>query len=209
MNSIQMRMNSLFMRNNFKTHGFLEFPIIKKQSLPSNIINLISYSDTRLFDTDEKKRCGVHFFIDDYRFNGIYNNPERTLNKLSQYLFLLTPDYSTYSDMNIWRQIESVAHSRWVGAYWQDYGFTVYPTVTWSDKRSFDFCFNGIEQKSTVAIGMIGCKRDYKKEFLYGYDAMLEHISPENIICYGPPFQEMKGNLIVVNYSDSRKKVKQ
>lgn len=37
---------------------------------------------------------------------------------------------------------------------------------------------------------------------------MLEKIEPDNIICFGTPFQEMKGNLIVVDYLDSRKVVR-
>ena len=160
-------------------------------------MRLIAYSDTRQNDRPENTACGVHFFIDDYRFTGIYNNPERSIEKLSQYAFLLTPDYSTYSDMNYWRQLESVAHNRWVGAFWQSRDLIAVPTISWSDKRSFDFCFDAIEQGSDVAIGMIGCKSN-KKGFLYGYDAMLERISPGKILCVGNPFKEMRGNIIII-----------
>ena len=92
---------------------------------------------------------------------------------------------------------ESVAHNRWVGAFWQSRDIIAVPTVSWSDKRSFEFCFDAIEQGSDVAIGMIGCKNN-KKGFLYGYDAMLERISPGKILCVGNPFKEMRGNLILV-----------
>lgn len=85
--------------------------------------------------------------MDDYRFNGIYDRPERTLPRYSQYAFLLSPDYSTYSDMSLWRQLENVAKNRWVGAYWQSKGLTVIPTVSWGLAQSFDFCFDGIERK--------------------------------------------------------------
>ena len=67
-------------------------------------------------------------------------NVERTFKKYAQYNFLLSPDFSTYTDMNLWRQLESVAKNRWVGAYWQDNGLTVIPTISWSTPRSFDFC---------------------------------------------------------------------
>lgn len=110
--------------------------------------------------------------------------------------------------MNPWRQIESVAKNRWVGAYWQSKGLTVYPTISWSNSRSFDYCFDGVEKGSTVAIGMIGAKKDNKRNFMLGYNEMLRRIEPEHIICFGKPFEEMKGNLIVVDYVESRKVVR-
>ncbi len=127
------------------------------------------------------------------------------MNKLSQYDFLLTPDFSAYADMDLWRQLESISHSRWCGAYWQSKGLKVYPTITWSTTRSFDFCFDGIEKNAPVAIGMIGCKLNNKLNFLRGYNAMLEKIQPEKIICFGEPFKEMKGNIIKINYCYNKK----
>lgn len=109
--------------------------------------------------------------------------------------------------MNYWRQLESIAHSRWVGAYWQDQGQLVVPTVSWSDSKSYDFCFDGVEKGSVVAVGMIGCKRS-KTEFLSGYEKMVEIIAPSTIICFGKPFEEMAGNVIAVDYLKSRKVVR-
>ena len=157
-------------------------------------------------DRENKKR-GVHFFVDDYRFSGIYDNPERTIERYSQYAFLLTPDFSTYADMNLWRQLESVVKNRWVGAYWQSKGLTVVPTVSWSTSRSFDFCFDGIETHSIVAVSTLGCKKA-KLDFMRGYEIMLEKIQPELIICFGDPFHEMQGNLISIDYCESRKVVR-
>jgi len=202
-----MRSDSLFMRNSFKSNGKWEISSISKQDINPTDIKLISYSDTKPNDTLENRRCGVHFFIDDYRFASLYNNPERSLAKLSQYEFLLTPDYSTYADMDLWRQLESVAHSRWVGAYWQSKGLTVVPTVTWSDARSYSFCFDGIERNSIVAVGMIGCKHS-KSCFMRGYNVMLEKIEPVTVICFGSPFKEMEGNIVPVDYLSSRRVVR-
>ena len=202
-----MRKNALFTRNGFDTDGIWQIPVIERQEIDIGNIDLIAYSDTRLNDNAINKKKGVHFFIDDYRFEGVYRNPEKSLGKLSQYRFLLTPDYSTYSDMNYWRQMESIAHSRWVGAYWQDQGQIVFPTISWSDRKSYEFCFDGVEKHSIVAIGMIGCKRS-KQEFLSGYNEMLNRIDPDAIICFGNPFKEMEGTIIQVDYRKSKKVVR-
>lgn len=207
MTSKSMRDNPLFMRNNFDSTGKWGIPLIRKQELSINDIMLVACSDTRADDNEENRKKGVHFFVDDYRFNGIYDNPERTFERYSQYAFLLSPDFSTYADMDLWRQLESVAKNRWVGAYWQSKGKTVIPTISWSDARSFEFCFDGVEQGSIVAIGMIGCKQS-KLNFMRGYNEMLKRIQPSKIICFGTPFPEMQGNIIAIDYMASRKVVR-
>ena len=109
--------------------------------------------------------------------------------------------------MNYWRQLESVAHSHWVGAYWQSMGLKVVPTMTWSDSRSYSFCNDGVEKGCVVGVGMIGCKHT-KNGFLRGYTAMLERINPSAVICFGNPYAEMQGNIIAIDYLNSRKVVR-
>lgn len=207
MTSKEFRNNPQFLRNEFETVGKWEVPLVKKQDINLSDVDLIAISDTRYNDCKENRRRGVHFFVDDYRFENVYKNPEKAIVRLSQYSFVCTPDFSTYSNMNYWRQLESIAHSRWCGAFWQDQGMRVIPTVSWSTPLSFDFCFDGIEEGSIVAVGMIGCKKS-KKEFLQGYDKMLTKINPSTILCFGSPFEEMEGNIVAVDYIKSRKAVR-
>lgn len=206
MNSFIIRNDPLFLRNEFDVEGKWGFPVIKKQELSLENLDLISCSDVSKKDTKNLYK-GVHFFVDDFRFESLYKNPEKALERYGKYKFLLTPDYSLYAEMNPWRQIESVGKTRWVGAKWQSCGKIVIPTVSWALTRSYEFCFDGIERNCIVAIGMIGCKRE-KVNFLRGYDQMLNRIEPEAIICFGQPFDEMEGNIIVVDYLKSRKVVR-
>lgn len=83
----------------------------------------------------------------------------------------------------------------------------IIPTISWSTPRSYEFCFDAVEQNATIAIGMIGCKRN-KSEFLRGYNVMLEKLSPSKILCFGTPFEEMEGNIIPIDYQASRKVVR-
>lgn len=205
--SKSMRENPLFVRNTFDSVGKWGIPLVKKQDIANDNIELVACSDTRANDSEANKKKGVHFFVDDYRFLNTYNQPDRSLPRYSQYAFLLTPDFSTYADMDLWQQIESVAKNRWVGAYWQSKGLTVIPTVSWSSSCSFEFCFDGVENDSTVAVGMIGCKHS-RTGFMRGYNEMLERLQPQKIIVFGKPFPEMQGNIIPVDYCASRKVVR-
>lgn len=207
MTSKAMRDDPLFMRNTFSSVGKWGIQLVHKQEFPTNDIQLVACSDTRANDNEENKKKGVHFFVDDYRFSGIYNHPDRSLERYAQYAFLLTPDFSTYADMDLWRQLESVAKNRWVGAYWQNKGLTVIPTISWSNSRSFEFCFDGVEPGAVVAVGMVGCKNS-RTGFMRGYNEMLKRIHPEKIIVFGTPFPEMEGNILSVDYLSSRKVVR-
>ena len=100
--------------------------------------------------------------------------------------------------------MESVAKNRWCGAYWQSNGLIVIPTISWSTASSYEFCFDGVEAGAIVSIGMIGCKSN-RINFMRGYNAMMEKIHPEAVICFGTPFSEMHGNVIPVDYISSRK----
>lgn len=201
------RLDTLFLRNEFSVQGKWNMPIVKKQELSLENINLVAYNDVRSNDNEANKARGVHFFIDDYRFKGIYERPQNSLKRLSQYAFLCTPDWSLYKEMPRWRQLESVAKNRWCGAFWQSEGLKVVPTVSWSDALSYEFCFDGIEKNSIVAVGMIGCRKS-KLDFLRGYEEMLTRIEPQAVICFGSPFAEMVGNLVIVDYMKSRKVVR-
>ena len=202
-----MRENPLFMRNSFLSVGKWGIPLVRKQKVDLDEIKLIACSDTKVNDNEENRKRGVHFFVDDYRFEGVFNDPNRSFSRYSQYAFLLTPDFSTYVDMDLWRQLESVAKNRWVGAYWQSKGKKVIPTISWSDARSYEFCFDGIEEGSIVAVGTVGCRRE-KLRFLRGYQVMLEKIRPSKVICFGTPFPEMDKNVVFVDYRGSRKVVR-
>ena len=92
--SRRMRMNQFFIRNGFPCEGEFEFPIIKREALPEGLVDLIACSRTRVDDTDDNRRKGVHFFVDDYRFDILRRNPDAGLEKFRQYAFILSPDFS-------------------------------------------------------------------------------------------------------------------
>ena len=204
MTSSQMRKNPNFIRDGFPCEGEFEIPIIRKETLPEGEIDLIACSRTRPNETGENQRKGVHFFVDDYRFDIFRRKPDAGMEKYRQYAFILSPDFSRYNEMPVWKVIEAVGMNRWMGAYWQSGGMKVIPSVGWATPFTYRFCFTGVEQHSPVAVTTNGNRR-FKRGYLHGYDAMLERIEPSVIICLGKPFVEMRGNVIPVKYDIYRK----
>ena len=204
MTSTKMRNDPNFLRDGFPCEGEFEIPIIRREELPQGPIDLVACSRTRKDDTDENRRKGVHFFVDDYRFDVFRRRPDASIDKFRQYAFILSPDFSRYNEMPTWKVIEAIGMNRWQGAYWQSQGLKVIPSVGWATPYSYRFCFCGIERNAPVAVTTNG-NRISKRGYLHGYDAMLDKLDPSAIICLGKPFNEMRGNIIHVRYDMFRK----
>ena len=184
-------------RNEFERYGKYGIPFVKKQDIDLSKIELWCYTKTRSVDMENTHKT-IHFFTYDWNFEAAYSKPEATLEKLDQYYALLTPEFSTYTDMPLVLQAYTTFKNRWCGAFWQKQGMQVIPTITWGTPASFEFCFDGVEQGSVVAVSTY-TREDNKKGFMDGYNKMLEAIRPSAIICYGDPFDEMRGNIKVCN----------
>lgn len=141
---------------------------------------------------------GVHFFVDDYQFNRLWTNIDGYLDMLSQFKCVMSPDFSTYTDFPKAIQIYNHYRKHWVGAYLQEYGIEVIPTISWSDKNSFEWCFDGEPQGGCVAVSSQGCtaSKEKRKLFKDGYCEMVARLQPETIIFYGQVPDECKGNIV-------------
>lgn len=201
------RTSQITLRNQFPGCGKLQIPIIPKfqeRAGDFDDLTFIGFDKTHLDDQKHADRM-VHFFLYDYRFERVWKHPEKELKKLSKYKAVLSPDFSMYLEMTPVMQIYNVFRNRWCGAFWASKGIRVIPTVNWGDESTFDFCFDGIEKGSAVAVSTYmaqehGNRQDQREWFMAGYNEMLRRIEPERILCYSTPFPEMQGNIIHVDY---------
>lgn len=107
-----------------------------------------------------------------------------------------------YTEMPLSIKVYNTFRSRWCGAYMQDKGIKVIPTVSWGEPNTFWFCFDGIPKGSVVAVSTIGVRKE-KSLFMQGYEEMMRKIKPQAVNCYGEPFEEMKGKIIKVDYAQT------
>lgn len=141
---------------------------------------------------------GIHFFLDDYQFNRLWTSIDRYVPILSQFKYVMTPDFSMYTDFPKAIQIYNHYRKHWSGAYLQEAGVHVIPTITWSTPDSYEWCFDGEPTGSTVAISSVGCMNNSmcKELFLEGYREMIKRLCPNKIIFYGKVPSECTGNII-------------
>lgn len=155
-------------------------------------VPLIGFNYAKTEKHPENKIC--HFHIDDYQFERVWHNPDIYLNILSKFKAVLTPDFSMYSDFPRAVSIFNHFRKQWCGAYWQENGITVIPTVGWIGEDSYEFVFDGLPRNALVSIstvGMFGTKENRKK-FVVGYEKALEVLQPKKILFYGNVYPEMR-----------------
>lgn len=97
----------------FEGEGIFNIPIINATDNIDNLENLIGFNYAM---SSKKKDCGVHFFLDDYQFQRLWNNPEKYIEVLMKYPFVLSPDFSLYSDYPRALQIYNHYKKHWLAA---------------------------------------------------------------------------------------------
>lgn len=168
------------------------FPSDNKYGIPDLLADDFIPSDLVPYGTEVRRsyaqtkgKC-VHFFLDDYKFEPLWNKPIKTRQPIITVGQALTPDFSLYRDYPIALQIYNTYRNRWLGRYWQQFGVQVIPTVGWSDEKSYDFCFEGVPKNSVVAVGTVGINnKENKKIFCQGFEKMCEILEPKSLIVYG------------------------
>ena len=164
------------------TNDFWQMPIIKNENyIPKDLIGF-NYAKS-----SANKDVGIHFYVDDYQFERVWNFPEKYIDVLMDYECILSPDFSLYMDMPMPMKIWNVYRSRQIGAYYQSKGIRVIPTLSWAEPETFEFCFQGIPKGSVVSISTIGVKKDNDalKIWKDGVDEMIRQVEPSAIIIYG------------------------
>ena len=176
--------DTLHLAETFPADNAYGIPTLERaEVIPARLVQWGSRPE--LLKASDEPGAAVHFFVDDYRFEGLWNQPGRSLDVLSRIGCVLTPDFSLWRDMPMVMQQWNVYRNRWIGCYWQARGLAVIPTVSWS--HAYDFCYAGIPPGSVVAIASVGVKKDpeARRLFAAGYARMRELLRPQAILCYG------------------------
>lgn len=185
---------NLELSEKFEKTGRFDFPVIKSaKTIPKSIIPF-----NKALSTKNANNSFVHFYIDDYQFERLWNRPYYYVKALSKYPGIIGPDYSTYTNMPKAQQIFQVYKSRLISAYFQSQGYTVIPNISWSDEESLEWTLEGIPQHSVVALSTNGVlNKKTKQTFINCYKKAMEMIHPSEIIIVGEVPKEIQSPNIV------------
>lgn len=71
--------------------------------------------------------------------------------------------------------------------WWQEQGLRVVPTLSWAQRRSFRFAFDGVPRRSTVAVSTVGVKGDEGALAVWreGMAEAMSRLEPARVLLYG------------------------
>lgn len=190
----------------YKGVGKYDIPELEPVHDIPEITEWISFNYV-LSDKAPSKNKGVHFFIDDYQFIRIWNNPDAYVKKLSEYGAVIAPDFSPYGDMPLATQIFNHYRKHWVAKYFQERGVTVIPCIRAStDERSLDFYLEGEPKGGIVAISSMWTNsKELKDYFKREYDTMYQTLKPSKVLMYGTKVNGLKGNIEFIESFTSKR----
>lgn len=178
--------------------GKWELPTLEPaDAKPDDMISFNFCKTAKEFDG-----IGVHFCIDDYQFERVWNRPERYIDMLRRFDCVVCPDFSVYLDMPMPMKLWNIYRSRALGHWWQQEGLNVVPNVTWSGVDSFDYCFDSLPQGGTIFISTVGVTREqYERDgVLAGMGKALEATQPSRLLLLGDDLGFDFGDLEVCRF---------
>lgn len=151
----------------------------------------------------------IHFYTDDYRFEGIWRDPSKIVN--SGCIALAEPNFSTNDNMPRAFVLFNIYKKRWISRFCQDFGIKIwidlaiaprhrdlsllgvpkgyraYATYTYTRDYDFDWVYKDFEQAKQHA----GVDVDGGLLFwIYGGDDEVERIARENKWSWTPAHQQ-------------------
>ena len=176
----------------------LGFPIVA----PIGGLQISEMIPFNLAKATTKSNKGIHFFLDDYQFERVWNDPFKYVSLFKCYAFITSPDFSLFTNMPKVMQMWNKYRSMWLSVFFSNYGIKVVPTIQWSDTDSYDWCFDGLPCYGTIAVSSVGCLKNKKSKelFLKGYSKAIESLNPTQVIFYGKVPREIteRGNLVII-----------
>jgi uncharacterized protein DUF4417 len=149
--------------------------------------NLVGYDQRNTVKVEDRSKTWLHFFLDDYRFECVWNQPKRYLDIVKGYAGVLAPDFSAYPEWPMAAKLWNVYRSRWCARYWQEHGVTVIPVVTWAEPASFEYALDGLPHDAPLAIAVphIYHEDDVRDAFYEGVKRVLDTLHPPKMLVYG------------------------
>lgn len=183
----------------FKTYYFDNATLVGKYRLPllksTQFVpkDVISFNERKQLKDNDKR--WLDFFIDDALFECVWTNADKYYKHLKKANGIITTDFSMYPELLPGNRIWNITRNRILAYHMQVHmKLNIVPVVSWCNKDDFDWCFDGIPKKSSVAISSNGCKSSpySKKILLEGIEALQDILKPSHIIVCGKGFEELK-----------------
>lgn len=129
--------------------------------------------------------CFVHFFEDDFRFERVWNCPNKYLPKLTRFEGVIMPDFSTCIDFPRPLKMWNSYRNQLLGAWFQKRGLVTLPNAR--SQPGCDWLIEGLPQHSVIAICGRALTKDplERRRFVRDVKTTVDRLNPIAIVYYG------------------------
>ena len=147
-----------------------------------------------------RKDIYIHFYIYDSLFREVIKNPYNFIDEFKEYKGIIGPDNSLYTNAIFPSVFVNTYRNRAITYFLQKNGINVIPNVRWGNITTYSkICFEekiaflGIPKNSIVSVGSYGTMKnvDDRVNFLMGFEAMIEELTPKVVLIYGSEPKEI------------------
>lgn len=137
---------------------------------------------------------GVHFYIDDYQFERVWNRPWEWVERLKQFKCVIQTQFSSYADFPTPLKWYQCYRNQLMGAFWQKQGITVIPGPGFPSEDTWDIFLEGVPEGGWLATGTVGVVRyaDARVRFVRGLRNLIDSKHPNGLLIYGVVTPEAK-----------------
>lgn len=145
---------------------------------------LVAFS-TAMHPNFDDYSCFVHFYEDDFRFERLWNDPQRCLPKLARFAGVIMPNFSTAVDFPIPLKMWNAYRNQLLGAWMQKQGLVVLPNAR--AQLGCPWLLEGLPRHSTIAIcGRAQIKDvDERRRFVRDLRTTIDELEPSCVVYYG------------------------
>jgi hypothetical protein len=136
-------------------------------TLPLNSAVPSDLTEFRKLKHPDKDNQYIHFYLPDKKFESVYRNPRQYLQWFQRFAGIIGFDFSIHAECPMYKQAESIGRNRELSYWFSRQGISVIPNVRWGLKETFDWCFDGLPKRSTVAVSTLGCSKSSRGRQLF------------------------------------------
>lgn len=165
--------------------NFFDFPELQACD---EILNssYLDFDSLRSYRKSDKFLYTPHFFCDDYKFNCIWDMPNRYLLYFKQFRQVVMPDFSLYYDYPVALQIYNKYRNHWLARFWSDNGISVIPNISLSLPVFHELTIIGYPKNSIVAFSDIGIAKNniYSDIVDSSFRFMVKELKPIKVLYF-------------------------
>lgn len=163
------------------------FPTVERFTGDIDVKHWVAFNLTRRYKMNlYRKEVGIHFFIDDYQFECLWEQPNKYIENFKKVGCLIMPDYSLFIDFPNAINIYNKYRNHWLARFYQDRGIKVLPSLLWSDEESLNWAFDGYEEGGIYCLPRIGVTQveEWDKNFKCGIFEAVRKLKPQKLVVF-------------------------